>query len=736
MKFFLIFCLSVTWALQPGPFKPSQHATVAELMQRTLIPDTAEVEDQSPSTNPDLTPEIDNVKTNTVVDESILSEIEEALVHERTVSEPEQVELPEPKPTFNNNTTTSLPIPSTTTTINNFTVHPNFFTLPESTNQYFYMNHDFLDYEKYFRQFQKRDGPLSKIRNSDGINTNITSVNSSYALRHIGTLYSSVGYAHVSFIINITELYYAIDGVCQCSRGLKKLERRHTGNQNLQGILAQNRLILEIGCERTKMRIDHVKQTFNVIDIGIPTNMKRHKRQIIMAAAVLAASLTGLFTASTLFKVASDGAKAQENQDFIVEALARNALQVNRTTREIQLTERTLVLLQHHLAARQTLEEVNSVVSMCNNELNSIGDHVDRLTTGLQALLDNRIHSNLVGPDALEDTSNNLRHRLEKIGYAPISGKAADLYQSPASFISANGIIIGFIHLPIHKVELNLDLYGFIDVPILSENHDTHFYLLKPTGKYLAINHEMEVFREFGDVEFQNCKRAESIYYCPLDNILYRYPTTTCLSAIYRKLNLTAHCEIQLLSVRDHLTQTSDVTFRLLQPQTKRIEVTCPPATKKRSLSVQKAGLIDVTVPYGCQAKTDSFIFTPQVTAEASINATHFRALSFEDLLGENTTNELTIIFSTLKANDTDKVTLQEIKAKLLSRAPHPIISHLPYINSSMLLMNIFVTSVVVFIISYLCVKKRTYRGYVPPTGDINIQLTANEAANPTAPTP
>ena len=141
--------------------------------------------------------------------------------------------------------------------------------------------------------------------------------------------YSSVGYAHVSFIINITELYYAIDGVCQCSSGLKELEQRHTGNQNLRGILAQNRLILEIGCERTKMRIDHVRQTFNVIDIGIPTNLKWHKWQIIMATTVLAASLTGLFTASTLFKVTSDGSKSQENQDFIVEALAKNALQVN-----------------------------------------------------------------------------------------------------------------------------------------------------------------------------------------------------------------------------------------------------------------------------------------------------------------------------------------------------------------------------------------------------------------------
>ena len=153
----------------------------------------------------------------------------------------------------------------------------------------------------------------------------------------------------------------------------------------------------------------------------------------------------------------------------------------------------------------------------------------------------------------------------------------------------------------------------------------------------------------------------DKIYYCRMDNILDRYPTITCLTSIYHHMNISDFCEIELLLAKDHLIQTSDVTFRLFQPTTKRVEVTCPTATNKRSLSTQIQGLVDITVPYGCQGRTESFIFTPQVTAEASVNATHLIAWSFEELLGMNVTDKLSHVFFELHQNHTHRVTLREV---------------------------------------------------------------------------
>ena len=722
MKYILLISLTIAYAYKPGVnLNPSKHNAVADLLSHTAIPPPLNLD--TSNTAPELSSSISTLsKTNTVMGTQVLAAFDDVLT-----LDPRTVRISTTTPPNHLNPSISL----NSSALQNFRLTSAFFQIPNFPEQNL-PTYDFADYDKYFRQFQRRHHS-HQTRAISTIETNVTATNSSYTLRHLGTLLSSVGYAHVSFIINITEIYQTLGAVCDCSEGLRKLQNLHGGNMKMQTILAQHQLILQIGCERVLQRIDHIRQTFHVTETGIPTNLRRHKRQIIIAAALLTASLTGLFTASTLFKVATDGSKAQENQDFIVETLARNALRLNRTINEVLLTERTLILLEHHLQARERIQEVDALITMCSNELHSIGGHVDRLTVGLQSLLANKIHADLVAPEALEETSIQLRHRLEKIGYAPVSAKAADLYQSDASFISANGIIIGFIHLPIHKVELNLDLFYFVNVPVTSENHPTHYYLVKPERRYLAINHEMEVFREFNDADFANCKRAESTYYCPLDNVLHRYPKTTCLTAIYRSLNLSKHCTIELLKAQDHLTQTSDVTFRLLQPVTKRIEITCPPATKKKSLSVQRSGLMDVVVPYGCQAKTDSFIFTPQVTAEASINATHFRAMSFEALLGGNYTQALHQVFAELHGNRTAPLTLEEVKAKIVAAMPHPIIRHLPYLNSGAVLLNLLVTALVVLIIGYLCVKKRTYRGYMAPTG-ANINLTVNEVSPATAP--
>jgi len=600
------------------------------------------------------------------------------------------------------------------------------------------------DFNAIFKIFQRRHGLKPAIGKSP--ETQIKPANASYALRHMGTLYSSIGYAHVSFVINISEVFSNLEGVCGCADGMSKLYKKLDGHANAtqqQVLLQQHYMVLKAGCVQTKGRLEHIMQTFNVIKEGVPTNARRFKRQLIAGAALLLASISGLFSASALLQVALDSGRSNENQDFIVEVLAKEEVRLNRTYTDEIVTRRVLTLLEAHIRSREVLQDLNMATSMCMYELHSISDHVDRLISGLQALLDNSIHSNLVAPRSLEKVSQRLEARLEKIGYAPISKEAADLYQSTASFLSANGMIIGFIHIPIHRVSLNLELYQYLAVPVTSPNHTGHYYLIQPDTTYLAINHDMEVFREFTEDQFKDCTRMDRIYYCPMDNILDRYPTITCLTSIYRHMNISDFCEIELLLAKDHLIQTSDVTFRLFQPVMKRVEVTCPTATNKRSLSTQIKGLVDITVPYGCQGRTESFIFTPRVTAEASVNATHLVAWSFEELLGMNVTDRLSDVFFELHQNNTHRVTLREVRARLLADLPHPLMKHLPILTGAGVVVNAFVTTLVVTVIVYLCCSKKTWRrrsGYVKPveqggSSTVNVINTLPSPAIPLEPT-
>ena len=228
--------------------------------------------------------------------------------------------------------------------LNSSNLPKDFFSLPPNISK----NADIVDYTMYktlLGQLQRRHEINPNVMDSP--NSDIQPANSSYTLHRLGTLLGSIGYAHVSFIINITEIYESLDGVCGCSAGLGQIVTDNS-TKSLEVLLRQHHLVLKAGCQQIRERLDHIKTTFLATETNIPS-AHRQKRQLIVGAAVLLASLSGLFTATTLYKVASEAFKTQQNQDFVIEMLAREELKLNRTMTEILITERTLSLLELHL---------------------------------------------------------------------------------------------------------------------------------------------------------------------------------------------------------------------------------------------------------------------------------------------------------------------------------------------------------------------------------------------------
>jgi len=154
-------------------------------------------------------------------------------------------------------------------------------------------------------------------------------------------------------------------------------------------------------CQRAQDKITDIKLMFMNHPISIPSELRRNRRQILIAATLLISTLSGLFSAARLFHFAGDAGDTADNQDTIVEVLAQHEVATLRNTAELQIMNNTLHLLHKHLNNTLDTQHQQEVHNACIYESFNTITHLDALLIGLHALMNDRVHPILIQPQTL-----------------------------------------------------------------------------------------------------------------------------------------------------------------------------------------------------------------------------------------------------------------------------------------------------------------------------------------------
>jgi len=111
-------------------------------------------------------------------------------------------------------------------------------------------------YTNTFRQIKTRE---TQIKQDQQIQPSIQPANSSYTLHQIGTLLGSIGYAHITFMVNLTTLDDNILAICKCADQVMELS------------------MMRATCQRAKDKILDIKLMFMNHPITTPLELRRNR---------------------------------------------------------------------------------------------------------------------------------------------------------------------------------------------------------------------------------------------------------------------------------------------------------------------------------------------------------------------------------------------------------------------------------------------------------------------------
>jgi hypothetical protein len=461
-----------------------------------------------------------------------------------------------------------------------------------------------------------------------------------------------------------------------------------------------------------------------------------------LGAAELISAASALFSTTTQIGLTQEPSRSTANQDQIIDILDDHDVKIRRSNLELSTMNKTLWMVEQYMELSGNEMHASVLMGLCQSEYSLVRTHLDNLIMGLQSLVNHRLHQNLVPPTVLKRSLNRLIRRLAAIGYTAAVTNIGDLYRTPTSHTTytEDNIIIAFVHVAIYRQDTILQLYKYVETPILfaGENYTRHFFLARPHGRerYLAINRQNDIFKELSDDEFRQCQRIDTLWFCNKDNILQRHPGTSCLTTIFKGKDPEHVCEIEIRSHSDFLAQTSDNNFRLFQPYPGAIEINCQGSHGRGTMSRKYQGLIDITIPPGCEGKSTAFRFSSRIQVSSEGFPVTLGLDQNIRLIPDQLDNNTVIrLFSKLKALDLKTVTTRHIK-ELYDLEPSGFwASYFPKTVMSLSTFNIVIIVVICGGLSYLYKQKHDEHKEKrkPPNIELNI---INEQASPLNPEP
>jgi hypothetical protein len=193
----------------------------------------------------------------------------------------------------------------------------------------------------------------------------------------------------------------------------------------------------------------------------------------------------------------------------------------------------------------------------------------NHMQTTVNALQDKRADSSLFPIARTRRALQDVKERSALLGLTPITERAIDLAQLPASHVSdLSGRIVVFIHVPLSSDRFQMTLYKLSSLPMQTENG---WFNLALEQQYLSVTqHPTSTFYSMNENEFQKCIQTEDQYICPHVHALMKPDASTtgaseprCLHALFSRDNngILEHCEMKPVGNREEIVQLGEHEF-------------------------------------------------------------------------------------------------------------------------------------------------------------------------------
>ena len=123
----------------------------------------------------------------------------------------------------------------------------------------------------------------------------------------------------------------------------------------------------------------------------------------------------------------------------------------------------------------------------------------------------------------------NVKYRARKRGLKMLSESPADVLQEEISFLTQEGSISVFLHIPLREQNL-ANLYEHIPTPLMVSKGNYVQPIVE--GKYFAVNSDNTQFAIFSPTTLQHCTSKNKLYLCDI-MVTRRDPKTTCVGSLF-----------------------------------------------------------------------------------------------------------------------------------------------------------------------------------------------------------
>ena len=239
--------------------------------------------------------------------------------------------------------------------------------------------------------------------------------------------------------------------------------------------------------------------------------------------------------------------------------------------------------------------------------LEDVRMEVNAALRGMAALLTKTLSPDLIPFELVGEGLELLIKELEKKGLTPILSSTAQIFSLPCSHIIDHHTLEIFvvIRVPVHQSANKLQLFHYVDFP--AQVGPNQFIIPRPTYEFIAVNNLRSTFKELTSGDLLLCDHTPELYICPSHAIDVK-AEETCLVALFtgQGKGIKTYCPYHQ-ATRDAVLQKRQNQFQIFFKEMQTITFSCQDSHSVLSRSFQ--GIRELTLPDGCKAETNAFVF-------------------------------------------------------------------------------------------------------------------------------
>jgi Baculovirus F protein len=511
------------------------------------------------------------------------------------------------------------------------------------------------------------------------------------AFRPIGTSVFALGQAHLHFTLNLTIATNQTRALCETIK-----ETFDFLDKNSPG--AHGSLLLQAStCYDTLAKLEG----YNKLGTSITELPARLKRFLAVLLGVASAFL-GMYNTAQIAGLQA----TQDNQgrmidtiihhmDGIDQRLSSQAKHINELNHLVSNLENRFLWLT---ASERNNADINSY-------MNAMMTHNQEIAEAIQALMLHRLSPNFAHPKEIQNALRITNKKAEALGYRLLITTVADIFQCETSFITRNGAIEVFVHIPMAYRYDELTLHEYIPIPFrISPSTDLS---IRPDKRVLGISTNGRRFKAMHLEDLSRCThmgqtylcQEESVYRRPDDNVDRNKDTTKrindeeCLYYLFQQdypgINRT--CPVHLLRPTNSARVISPNRYITTNLVPHRGTITC----RNGSISYFTADTVSIiNLEPGCIAETSTHVLTATLDIPVEVKTVAYAW--YEDPATLIHTLELEVYEGLRQQHKLDDVPTEASDAAAWTQGKLEYESHKNTSNGTMIALIIVATIIII----------------------------------------